>query len=501
MRRGTVCLLSALLCLALLLCGCTGPEEGAPSPSPTESGGETQTGQQLSLPVDGDASLHPALTDSSTNQTLAPLLYEGLFELDGTFTPQMVLCRSYTRSEDGMSWSFTLRSGVTWSDGTALTAADAAAALNTARSEGSCYQKRLAGITSVTAEGDYTVLVTLSAPNGNLPALLDVPLAKDGGDRPAGTGPYRLTEGDAGAVLTLRSDWWQAGEKALAADTIALQDIGAAEDLLYAFDTREIDLVVTDFTGSDSLGFSSDYAVWEYDTTRLIYLGFRAGGDSPCADPALRAAISGAIDRTEMAGSVFAHHAQASALPVNPASPLYDQDISSVEGDSGAALSALAGDVERTLKLVVCNENTFKVSAADRIGETLQACGLAVTVDKLSYEDYTAALAAGDFDLYLAEVAMTGDFDPTALVGTGGSLNFGGYTDTATDSLLAAFRRADETGRAAAASSLYQDLLKKAPIAPLCFKTGSVLTQWDRLGGLAPTASNVFREMEQWTFS
>ena len=501
MKRGTVSLLSALLCLALLLCGCTGQGEGEPSPSPTESGGETQTGQQLSLPVDGDASLHPALTDSSTNLILAPLLYEGLFELDGAFTPQMVLCRSYTRSEDGMSWSFTLRSGVTWSDGTPLTASDAAAALNTARSEGSCYQKRLAGITSVTAEGDYTVLVTLSAPNGNLPALLDVPLAKDGGDRPAGTGPYRLTEGGAGAVLTLRSDWWQAGEKALAADTIALQDIGAAEDLLYAFDTREIDLVVTDFTGSDSLGFSSDYAVWEYDTPRLIYLGFRTTGSSPCADPALRAAISGAIDRTEIAGSVFVHHAKASALPVNPASSLYDDTLGSLEGDGGEALSALSDSVRHTLKLVVCNENTFKVSAADRIAASLESCGLSVTVDKLSYEDYTAALTAGNFDLYLAEVTMTGDFNPTALVGTGGSLNFGGYTDVTTDNLLAAFRSSDETSRAAAASALYQDLITKAPIAPLCFKTGSVLTQWDRLGGLAPTASNVFRGMEQWTFS
>ena len=499
MKRRTVCLLSALCLLFALLGGCQDGAGQEETPQPTASGGGEQESRQMALPVDGDASLHPALTTSTTNFTLAPLLYEGLFALDETFSPQMVLCQSYLRNDEGTRWQFTLRPGVTWSDGTAFTAADAAAALNAARGEGSRYQKRLAAVSSITAEGDYTVIITLSAATGNLPALLDIPLAKDTGTRPAGTGPYELTDGDAGMVLTRRSGWWGAEEHPTAVETIALMDIAAADDLLYAFDTREIDLVVTDFTGSDALGFSSDYAVWEYDTTRMIYLGFRAVGNSPCTAPALRNAISKAIDRQALVNGVFAHHAKAASLPVSPASPLYDATLGAVESDGGAALSALER-VDKTLKLLVCNENTFKVSAADRIAEMLRGYGLAVEVEKCSFEAYVEALQAGKFDLYLGEISMMGDFDPTALVGTGRSLNYGGYSDAGTDARLAEFRTAHETNRIEKAKALYEDLNQKTPIAPLCFKSGSVLTQWDRIGNLAPTASNVFWKMDAWTF-
>lgn len=502
MKRRTVCLLSVFCLLLAMLAGC-GNGKDTPSPSPTEESTppQEQSGQ-LTLPVDSRESMHPALSQNKSNLTLAPLLYEGLFELDESFTPQMVLCRSYTCNEDATRWTFTLRSGVMWSDGTALTASDAASALNAARGSGSRFQKRLSAIQSVTAEGEDTVIVTLSSGNGALPALLDVPLAKDTTSRPAGTGPYCLVEGDAGSVLSLRDDWWQAGERRIGVDPIALMEITADEDLMYAFDTREADLVVADFTGSSAPGFSSDYAVWEFDTTNLVYLGFRAGGDSPCADSALRKAISLAIDRASLVSSCFAHHGKAVALPVSPASPLYDAESGSTATDNGAALKELTGKSRiRTLKLLVCSENTFKVSAADRIAARLKEYGLNVSVEKLPYDDYAAALSSGSFDLYLAEVAMTADFDPTALTASGRSLNFGGYADGTTDQLLAAFRASDEVTRPAAAKALYADLAEKTPIAPLCFKTGSVLTQWNRMSGLTPTWGNAFHGMEQWSFS
>lgn len=497
MKRRLLCLLLALTLLLLPACSGDLPQETAES---TPTGEVSDQRGQFTLPIYESATLHPVLGKNKTNATLATLLYEGLFALDETCTPQMVLCQSYTESNDGLTWRFTLRSGVTWSDGTSLRAEEVAAALNTARGSESRYAGRLSGVSGVTAEGERTVVVTLSSPNGYLPALLDIPIAKDRGERPAGTGPYRLVDGEAGLVLALRSDWWQRGEKNLKADYIALMKVSAADDLLYAFDTRDVDLVVTDFTGSETLGYSSDYAVWEFDTANLIYLGFRTAGDSPCANPALRAAISKAIDREALVNGVFAHHGKAAALPVSPASPLYDAELAATTGDGGQALRTLEGQKSEPLTLVVCNENTFKVSAAAAIAETLRAAGLTVEVERLSFEEYTAALQGGRFDLYLAEVTMTPDFDATALVGTGGRLNYGRYSDEATDRLLQAFRRADETGRTDAARTLYRDLLEKTPIAPLCFKTGSVLTQWGRISGLTPTAADPFYRLENWTF-
>ena len=109
-----------------------------------------------------------------------------------------------------------------------------------------------------------------------------------------------------------------------------------------------------------------------------------------------------------------------------------------------------------------------------------------------------AALERGDFDLYLAEVRLTADFDLTQLVGTRGGLNYGGWSDPATDGLLSAFRAAGAELRSSAAASLCSHLIQNAPIVPICFKNGSVLTQWGRLSGLDPVRDNVFHGLENW---
>ncbi len=498
MKKRLLCLLFALFLLIGLTACNNVPPASTDDPAPTggEQGGAPE---QLALPVYSGATFHPALGKNSTNATFAPLLYEGLFTLDESFTAQHCLCRSYERSGDGLTWRFALRPNVAWSDGTALTAQDVADALNTARGSGSRYANRLAGVRSVTAEGEDTVEVVLSAPNGNLPALLDIPLAKGTGERPPGTGPYQLVDGDAGLVLTLRQSWWQSGEKNYTQRDIALFEVSSPDDLLYAFDTREIGLVTTDFTGTDALGYSSDYAVWDYDTTHMVYLGFRCTG-GPCGRREVRAAISKAIDREGLVRSSFAGHAKAALLPASPVSPLYDETAAAAE-DGGRALSDLKDSLSgQELTLLVCGENTFKAGAAERIAETLRGYGVAVKVETADYDGYLSALRAGRFDLYLAEVAMTADFDLTMLVGAGGSLNYGGYAGAGTGPLLTAFRTADESGRGSAAAALYKELAEDAPIAPLCFKTESVLTQWGRMKGLAPVAGNVFYQMENWTF-
>ena len=68
----------------------------------------------------------------------------------------------------------------------------------------------------------------------------------------------------------------------------------------------------------------------------------------------------------------------------------------------------------------------------------------------------------------------------------------------ATDGLLSAFRAAGAELRSSAAASLCSHLIQNAPIVPICFKNGSVLTQWGRLSGLDPVRDNVFHGLENW---
>ena len=81
---------------------------------------------------------------------------------------------------------------MTFSDGSPLTSAEVKSSLDLARTR-SLYASRFSDITGVTA-GEGSVTVTLSRANGNLPALLDIPIVKETGGVPLGTGPYVLSQ-------------------------------------------------------------------------------------------------------------------------------------------------------------------------------------------------------------------------------------------------------------------------------------------------------------------
>ena len=115
--------------------------------------------------------------------------------------------------------------------------------------------------------------------------------------------------------------------------------------------------------------------------------------------------------------------------------------------------------------------------------------GLAVELRQLPFEDYTAALAAGEFDLYLGETAFTADFDLAPLLSSTGALNYGGWWAEG----------AAPEEKPVHAEAFFTLFSEQAPIVPIAFKNGSVLTQWGRLSGLSPVRSNVFYQMENWS--
>ena len=144
-RRIFLLLLSAALALSLAGCGQAEP----PSASGTDFSSAAKEEQAIpaSIPFTlafyPEYTLHPARAANRANLTLGSLLYEGLFSVDASFQAQPLLCSGYTVSEDGLTWTFTLREGITFSDGTPLTGTVAAQALRAAMAPDSHYAQRL----------------------------------------------------------------------------------------------------------------------------------------------------------------------------------------------------------------------------------------------------------------------------------------------------------------------------------------------------------------------
>lgn len=506
MRRIPGLFLSLLLFCSLTACGRESSPEPAPIPTPTG----TAVPEQILFALPRTLStLHPILGSDRTNLALAPLLWEGLFELDNTFTPQNVLCKSYAVSPDGLVWTFYLRTDVTFSDGSPLTAAEAAQSLQLAKKADCRYAGRLSQLASVIPAGTHTLTVTLTAPNGSLPALLDIPIIKGESEEPLGTGPYVIESCGTDARLVLRGDWWQ--KKSLPFDGIFLQTVEGADILIHAFDTNVISLVTTDLTGTNALGYSTGYEVWDCPTTIMLFMGFNTAR-GVCSDAPVRQALSRCFDRSTLAASLFVRHAEAAALPVPPSSPLYDAGLAAqldYSAQTAADLLAQAGytltdgvlkrgSSALSLTLLVNSENSFRVAAADYLAGELGKLGIATQLRKLPWTDYEQALRAGHFDLFLGETMLTADFDLTELLTKAGALNYGKYSNAETAALLSAFRAGDGQARGTAALALYRKLGEDVPFAPLCFKNASVLTQWGLISGLSPSQNNAFFNLSGW---
>lgn len=507
MRRALTAL---TLIFALLLTGCTGESEPpAETPQVSTSPIATPEPTRFTLPYHPDASLHPITGSDRVNFVLNSLVYQGLFELDNNFTPHGVLCASSAVSEDGLTWTFTLNSN-TFSDGTALTADHVVASLNLARTS-VFYASRLADVLQIHTGEDGTVILTLSRPNSALPALLDIPIVCENGDGglALGTGAYAFVE-DGGPLRLVR----QPSAPGTAPQEIDLQATAGADELIYAFDSGDVSLVVSDLTNANALGYSSGYETFSFPTTTMLYVGFRTD-EGTCQDPLIRQAISRSFDRDTVTASLLAGHAEATCLPVSPRSTRYSAGQDQAGAYSPAAAKELLDQAgcktsddgllykSRTLQslvFLVNTDNTFKVAIAEYLAGQLSSLGFSVDLQKLSWDDYVVALAAGKFDLYLGEVALSADFDLTALLSAEGSLNYGRYDNPDTVVLLEQLRAAGPDQLTAAADILWEQLRLEAPFSPLCFKRSSVLLKWGTVSGLTPTRQNPFYKLDQLRF-
>lgn len=495
--------LMALLLPFVLLAGCWQeelPEDEddvlPPFEEPEPPKEETALPERFALPYMPGRSLDPIGCADGMQQVAASLLYEGLFRLDESLEPQLCLCAGYTYDAESWRYVFTLREGVLFSDGSPLTGRDVKAALDRAR-DSERYRSRLAEVASVSAK-DNTVTVVLRGPNTGFPALLDIPVVKSGTQddaAPIGTGPYFFAEEETGAYLIANQSWWRGERRPI--ERIPLVEASDEEAMLYRFSSHEVQLITADLTGVLAVSTTGSVGCADAETTVLQYVGCNTA-QAPLDSPSLRRALSAGINRANVAGAFLSGHGRAAVFPVSPASGLYPaelEDAYSVDAFA-SAVTASGYAAERPLTLLVNEENGFKRAIANYLAETWTAGGVAVEVRVLPWEEYAAALSAGDFDLYYGEARLTADWDLSGLLEPEGALNYGHWSHPDTSRLLAEFKASEQRGNAM--KSLCAHLKDQAPILPVCFKSISVLTQADVAEGLRPTAAEPFYGLGQW---
>ncbi len=550
-RRISALTIALSLLLSLTACGGQGDSsqgsasDAAPAASDQSSGGASAA-QSFSLGYYKGEGLHPYTCSNTTNQNLMGLIYEPLFAIDQTFATEPCLAKSCTiqvtsasgseeekdtegdASETGTEGDETdqkdaskkekkkeqprskiagkttctiqLRDDVTFSDGTSLSAEDVVYSLEQAKGKGSIYRERLSDVTSITASGSTTVVIEINAADAAFDSLLDIPIiSRSGGSNPIGTGPYVLNTKKGKAVsMTRNTNWWQEGT--LPADTITLYAADDSDMMIFGFGSGSISMVNTDLTGTNALSYTGDYNVVDYPTTSMLYVGCNTHS-GPCQNQSFRQALYYVFDRDTLATKMLSGHAEPTVLPVSPKSKLYDEKLAETYAWSEETAKKKLADghyYNQTLKLIVNKESAFKTAFAEEMKKELEAIGIKVQVEALAWDEFADALDERSFDLYLGEVKLKSNFDLTAVIGSNGNLNYGGYQDKDLEKLLTKFQTADKASRAAAAKNLYKAVADAAATIPLCFKNHSVLTHWSANASIAPTQQNLFYHIAEW---
>ena len=520
-KRALALTLAAALLTGLLAgCGTQTETTGQLTDAAQESSTQTSyagVDKIFTLNYHAAQSLNPFKTTDEMNLLLTQLLYSQLYAVDDSFTAKPLLVKS-GKTDDGVHWTFDVDTDVQFWDGTKLSAKDCAYSLQLARNS-SQFAERLRAVSAVSASSASQFEVTLNYTDRQLPALLAVPVVKYGtgnNNVPTGCGPYAPDE--TISTLTAFSGYKNASKLALS--TIYLKEYDDTETIISSFENGALDLVTNDPTSIYSYGYGSATDDRYYPTANLNYLGFncRSGLFSVAA---CRKAMNYVVDRDAIATDYMDGAGTAAVLPVNPASPLYsdaytellsynvkkaeqafdDAQVQDYDSDGKREMKVTDVPVKLSLTFLVCSDSPVKVQAARSIADTLTQMGFTVELKELGWTEYQSALKNGNFDLYYAETRMTPDFSLRNLLYYGGSLNYGGFSDSQLEEYAQAFLGASDDERANAANSFFSYFADSTPILPVCFDRHEALTHRGVVSGMKPSEYNIFYGIDNWKVS
>lgn len=305
--------------------------------------------------------------------------------------------------------------------------------------------------------------------------------------QPYGTGPYAY----ASSTELVRFDGWWQDTPLVDFPSISLYGASTSADIRDHFEYEDINIVQTDPNSSAYVSFHNDYELWNGTTTIMQYVGYNLTSNV-FSNYGLRSAITYAIDRDTLV-SGLSGFATASSLPCSPNAPFYDVrqansysysptryyeqlDSASVEDMDGDGILDLyvtslgyAVPVEGTM--IVCSSSYQRVQAASAVVDALNALGFDLTLKSMDYDDFSLALALGNFDLYYGEVRLSSNFDLSPFFRVGGSLAYGALSDSYMSNLcnLALANNGNNY-------NLYERLCGRGYITPVLFKNYAVYT-------------------------
>jgi len=424
--------------------------------------------------------LDPQKTTAYFSFEVLENVFDTLVAPDANLEMRPALAESWDVSPDQRAWTFHLRHGVSFHDGSPLTADDVVYSYRRIIDQKLANSDKFSAVTGVTAPDQSTVRITLEQPTPNLltnlggfkgVAIVSRRNVESGqiATHPVGTGPFAFASQKSGDSITLKANpaYWAGAPKV---SGVTFRFISEPSTALSALQAGEIDWTdsippqrVAALRDDDSITLeatpSNDYWYLALNETR-----------PPWNDVRVRQAIAYAIDRDAIVQATSYGTAVVNQLAIPKGNPFYTpyngyrHDI-----ENAKRLLSEAGATPKSLDMLVTTEYPETVTAAQIIADNLAPLGITVNIRTVDFATWLDEQNNGHFDMLM--MGWLGNIDPDdfyyAQHHTDGSSNAQKFSNPEVDRLLDAGRvetnrnaRADDYAKAAtiiadAASYIY----------------------------------------------
>jgi peptide/nickel transport system substrate-binding protein len=478
--RGAGVSLLAVAVLALTAACSTGDEGGGTASA-------TRGGALVIARAEENKTLDPAVATSPAD--IAPIneIFDRLYEVgpDGKGVVPS-LAESGTASPDGKTWTIVLRPGVTFSDGTPVTATDVKYSLDRSRTSDGAFAFLLSPIASVQAVDATTVKIETAEPSATLlPALsswvASIMPTNLGGkspeqffESPIGSGPFTFDQWVRGQYISLKRNpsYWQAGEPLL--DSVRWNTVPDANTRVSQVQAGQASAAADiPFSQVESLKNGGDVTANSFPANFTTVMVFNQSYE-PFADVNVRRAIAQTLDRQAITTSALFGSGEA-ACSLVPPTMRYSANDNCLPLDVAAAKAELAKSPYANgfpVELTIDNQPASS-TVAQIVQSQLAAIGITVSIKvvdsgqlytTLGQRAYQMGYAAWASDIPDPDEQLTFMLDPSA----GGDSYYTGYDNPVVTKLINEARSTlDSDKRGSLYAEVQRIVAQEVPQLPL----------------------------------
>jgi peptide/nickel transport system substrate-binding protein len=508
MARGAALGLSAPVLTALASRVPVAVAQDATPAAPGKLGGILKVGLQAD-----PTALDPQKQSLTAIWRVVEHIYEGLTGVRPDLSIEPLLAESWEISDDGLVYTFTLREGVTFQDGSPLTAGDVKFTFERLvdPETASPSAADLASMASVEAPDERTVVVTLSQPDASFLATLTNPsvgimseafVTANGGDVTQvamGTGPFVFNEyvPNTRVILDKNPNYWQEG----------LPYLDGIEMIIAPDDTSRTSAVVTGTVDLIEYAPLRDIEILEQDpslklagdaNTNIRFIGINLEHE-PLNILEVRQAIAAAIDRDAVLGpAVFGHGTPTTVLFPPGYWATLDTEIPAPDIERAKQLLADAGYPDGfSTTITSWSQYSFLSAPAVVIQEQLAQIGIQAELNLVENATMIEQVhAPGNRTFDLAVTGTSGYIDPMGIIqdfASDSSTNLASYSNERVDELIdAGIASTDPEERAEIYREIQEILLEDLPWINLFIANQYEAMKTDVMGYVhIPTGSGV----------